>query len=204
MKAETTFLGTVPAQQAGVTTKQGQHQSGPTQQGDDGKRTPNDSFLRQVVASQWLRRPVVRIGVGTPRTACGCGPGRPSDEGRDLPRLIGTCDRVRADAAAALCSIEDFRFVVLPEKLESANLSVAPGQRSGRRIVAIGLQLLATALIGVGTTAVLFTHGKRLAMEVVRGKVGAEVGAVAIDRTIFHQSIGQECHLSLENVLTGE
>src|SRR5579875_941567 len=102
MKAETTFLGTVPAQQAGVTAKQGQHQAGPTQQGDDGKRTPNDGFLRQVVSGQRLRRPIVRIGVGMPWTAGGGGPGRPGDEGGDLARLIGTGDRMRAYAAAAL------------------------------------------------------------------------------------------------------
>ena len=96
------------------------------------------------------------------------------------------------DARAAALAVEDLLLVVPAQRLEGPDLPVGPGQRVGRRVVAVGLQFLLDPLLGLRPAAVELLHLQSLAVQVVGGEVGTEVGAVAVDRAVLHQAVGQE------------
>ena len=194
----------VPAQQVGVAAEEAHDQADAAQQRHDRQRTPDDGFLGQLVADQRFGRPVVRVGVRLAGAAGRGGPGRPGDEGGDLADLLRVGDGARPHARAAALAVEDFIFVVPAQRLEGLDLPVGPGECVGGGVEAVGLEFFLDPRLRLGRVAVGLRHLLGLAVEVVGGEVGAEIGAVAVDRAVLHQAVGQERLLALQHVLARE
>ncbi len=116
----------------------------------------------------------------------------------------GSAIRCGLEPHAARLAVEERLAEIVEVRLERRDLPVGPDQGAGRRVVAVGLQLAADPLAGRVVPAVEVLHVDRLAVEVVGGEVGPEIGPVAVDRPVLHQAVGQEMLLPLDDVLAVE
>ena len=107
-------------------------------------------------------------------------------------------------ASTTLLAIQNFRFIVLAQNVESLGLRVCPRQHIGRWIITILTQLAACALFRRGASPIRAIHLQRQTVQVVGREIRPEVRAVAVDRTVLHEAIGKERFLPGANVLAGE
>ena len=102
------------------------------------------------------------------------------------------------------CAIQNFRFIVLAQNVESLGLRVCPRQHIGRWIITILTQFAACPLFRRGASPIRAIHLQRQTVQVVGREIRPEVRAVAVDRTVLHEAIGKERFLTGANVLAGE
>src|SRR5678815_3794359 len=100
------------------------------------------------------------------RTAGRSGPGGPTDESDDPPRLVWVDHRVRShSAAAAFLTIENRVLVMFNEDVKRLGLPVRPGKYVACPVVPIRLQFVFDAHLRVGISAIPRLHFNGLPMQ---------------------------------------
>ena len=203
-EGESGLLASPPAKK--VPSPEGtKEQPDPAEQGDQRDDTPEKDVGRRRVADQFLGGPVVGVGVVVTRSPRRRRPGRPAEEGGQLLDLLRIGNRVRAQPELRRW-VAEVVLVVAPQPFECPGLSGAVGDRVGRRVVAIGLEVVDRPLLGAidAFTPVLVLHRQRRPVQVIVGEVRAEVGAVAEYRPVLHQPVVKEDLLAGADVTSGE
>ncbi len=187
------------------------------QQRDEAHGAPQVGGGRGGVAHQGLVGPAVGVGVGLPRARRHRGPGGPGEVGREVPQLTFVLDELRGQAHGGLVAGE----VGLPLRNLGAvgrRLHIREAQGVRPRVIAVLLGLRGqqgTDLQGLPLAKILespaipglgqdITTNLRLAVEVLGGVVGPQVGAVAPEGAVLHEAVLEEDLLAVLDVLTRE
>ena len=139
------------------------------------------------------------------RSLGGRGPSRPGEERRELVDLLRVGDHPRDQPILGGVLPEELG-VVTRQLGERADLTLGEGQHPRARVIAVGPEHLDDRRLRVGRAGGdlprLLEVGR--AAQVVGGEVRTQVGAVAQDRAVLHQTPGLKQLLALRDVLTAE
>ena len=158
-----------------------------------------------MISDQWLRRPVVGIGIGTAGPRGRSRPRRPAEKCGQLADLLRISDGIGTKAELR-GRIAEERCIVCAALLESMTLSIGVGQRSGCGVITICLEILdrpVSRRIGV-RSAVEIDARKCGAMKIFSREIRSQISAMPEDRAVLHQAVAQEDLLSRQNIRAGK
>ena len=119
-------LFSVPTDGAGPATVDGEHQTGTTDEGDQGQSRPDHEVCGRLVVNVRLGGPVVGVGIGLIGAICCRGPCGPTEEGDEVVQLFVVLDGVREQALRGV-TLHQGVAVVVEHELVALGLTSGPG-----------------------------------------------------------------------------
>ena len=202
-EAQGRLLAAVPAKEVPA-SERAEEQADSSQQRDQGQHRPDDHVRGRLVVHPRFGRPVVRVAVVVPRPFRGGRPRRPAEEGRQRREISAVGDGVGAEAVLGR-RLREETGVAPHEQAVGDGLRASELEDAGVLVVAVRPERLDCLPAGrVGARAAIAAADEvGGAPQVVGRVVGAQVGAVAEDRSVLHETVVEEHLLAALDVPLG-
>src|SRR5215813_723384 len=158
-----------------------------------------------MIVNQWLRRPVVCVGVRMAWASCRRGPSRPAEKRCQPTNIIRIANGAGPQAKLRTGFSKECR-VVGSALFKRMYLSIGVRQRSSGSVILVRLEVLyrVTARRVRTLTTVELDTRKLRAMQVFSCEIRSKIRAMSKDRTVFHQAIAQEDFLASHNIVASK
>ena len=195
----------VPADSAGPAAVDGEHQTGTTDEGNQGECRPDHQIRGGLVVHVGFGRPVVGVGVGLVGAVCRRCPCGPAEECDEVVQFFVVLNGVGEQALRGVTLHEGFT-VVLEHELVALGLTSGPGDGLSLLVVLVLLAPLvldefAGVLLALFTVLLDGSIGGQA--QVFCSVVGAEVGTVTEHGSVLLQAASLEQFLTVQDLFLG-
>ena len=202
-EAQRGLLAPVPAEDVPA-PKGREQQADAAQQRDQRQHRPDDHVGRRLVVHARLGRPVVGVRVVVAGPLGRARPGRPAEERGQRGQVVAIGDGVGAQTVLG-AGLGEIARVVRHEPAVGLGLGLGELEHARPLVVTVGAEVLDRTPAGAigALAAVAALNVIRGPAQIVRGVVGAQVGAVAEHRPVLHEAVVEEDLLAALDLALG-